>query len=99
VAEGRDRDTVNARRIKNRCARGHRNSYAIDRQLNLGSRRGTHAAPRLGKQTPAEQRRAERCSSTTSGKCLNTEAMGTGTTCPKPQMEVNFMAVESSSSS
>src|SRR5271156_3151475 len=48
-------------------------------------------------QTPAGQFRCKICASTSARKCFSTEAIGAGTTCPSPQIEVSRNAPESSS--
>src|SRR5271155_1835348 len=48
-------------------------------------------------QTRAGQHRSKICASTSARKCFRTEAIGAGTTCPKPQIEVRRSAPESSS--
>src|SRR5258708_13568174 len=88
---------MEARSIENGGPRRNRHGHAVNSELNLGGL-GTHVIPPCGKQTPAGQRRLVRCSSTTSRKCFNTAAIGTGTTWPSPQIEVNFRACGSSSS-
>ena len=50
----------------------------------------------MRKHTPAGQLPLA-CASTSSGKCFMTEAIGTGTTWPRPQIDVIFSAWESSS--
>src|SRR3984885_827955 len=97
VAESWNGNAVEPGRIKNRRPRRSRYWYTVNGQLNFGGGFGAHAVPR-GKQTPAEQRRLVRCSSTTSRKCFSTDAIGTGTTWPRPQIEVIFRAWVSSSS-
>src|SRR5271156_1753263 len=48
-------------------------------------------------QTRAGQLRCKMCASTSARKCFKTEAIGAGTTCPRPQIEVSRSAPESSS--
>src|SRR6266851_9784 len=98
VAEGWDWNPMEAGSIENGGSRRNRHGHAVNGELNLGGGLGTHAVPPCGKQTPAGQRRLVRCSSTTSRKCFSTDAIGTGTTWPSPQIEVNFKAWVSSSS-
>ena len=98
MAKRGNRDAVDAGRVEDRGPGRDRNLLAIDGQLNFGRRPGTHAVPRFGTQTPAGQRLFLTCSSTTWGKCFSTDWMGAGTICPRPQIEVSFIANESSSS-
>src|SRR6185312_16246031 len=99
MAKRGNRYAVDAGSVKD-CGPGRdRNLLAIDGQLNFGHSPGTHAVPRFGAHTPAGQRPFFTCSSTTWGKCFSTDRMGAGTICPRPQIEVSFIAKESSSSS
>ena len=86
----RDWNTVNGDR--------HQDFNRVKVDLYLSGAFRTHAFAPCGKQTPAGHRRLVRCSSTTSRKCFSTEAIGTGTTWPRPQIEVCFRACDSSSS-
>ncbi len=92
MAERWNSDAIEARGIEDRRPLRNRDNLAVDRQLDLrlsncldATSVGAHAIL-VGclKQTFPGQRRRTVCSSTTSGKCLRMEAMGTGTTCPKP---------------
>ena len=65
---------------------------AVDRQLDLSATAVVLIAePRCVKQTPAGQRRPECAPRPLRRKCFSTDAMGTGTNWPRPQMEVSFM--------
>src|SRR2546425_12815551 len=53
--------------------------------------------PTLAKQTPDGHSWRVMCASTSSRKCFSTEAIGAGTTCPSPQIDVARSAWVSSS--
>ena len=71
VAKSGNRDAVQPRGIEDGRARGNRDTGLPSMVSWMsGAGFGTHAVPRLGKQTPAGQRRCATCSSTTSRKML-----------------------------
>ena len=93
VAERRDRDPVQPRGVEDRRPLRDRDVAAVDRErdrarscaaLQSGSRRRPGRCPSA-------------CASTSSGKCFMTDAIGTWTTWPRPQMEVIRSAWDSSS--
>src|ERR1700683_1409518 len=101
---------MHARGVEYRCAGGHRDFSSVNRQFYEWAR--AHArtclafaklCPRLSpapspqRQTSAGQLRCKICDSTSARKCFKTEAIGAGTTCPSPQIEVSRSAPESSS--
>ena len=96
VAQRRDGDSIHPCRVKHGRARGDADPLAVNRELHQGV--GTHAMlPTLAKQTPDGHSRRVMCASTSSRKCFSTEAIGAGTTCPSPQIDVARSAWVSSS--
>ena len=82
------------------CPLARCNFAAVDREFDQlraalmpasppHSRARTFAAP--AKQMPDGHSRRVMCASTSSRKYFSTEAIGTGTTCPSPQIEVSRM--------
>src|ERR1700733_13991399 len=110
VAKGGDLDVMHPRGVENRSSGRHRDFSAVNREFYQRAR--THARPSFAAakpcaallpdrapqgQTPAGQRRCKIWDSTSARKCFSTEAIGAGTTCPSPQIEVSRRAPESSS--
>src|ERR1700691_4026654 len=110
VAKSGNPNRVCARCVKNRGSDRDRASSAVDRESCEWPR--PHASPGFAAaklctalpparspqgHTPAGHRRFKICASTSARKCFSTEAIGAGTTCPSPQIEVSRNAPESSS--
>src|SRR5271168_975298 len=110
MAKRWDRDVMHPRRIENRRSGRDRDFFSVNREFY--ERAVVHARPwsAVAKlcaalslvltphgQTRAGQLRCKMCASTSARKCFSTEAIGAGTTCPSPQIEVSRNAPESSS--
>src|SRR5580704_19101475 len=106
VTESWNRDVVYPRGIEDRGSGRNCNLLAINGEFD--ERICAHERPKVEAvdlellapqaQTPAGHRRCDRCASTSSRKCFRTDAIGAGTTWPRPQMEVRRRVSASSSS-
>ena len=104
MAQGGDGDVVHPGGIEYRGSRGDGNFFAVDRGIRLGPAHACLKAAwesagdgKLLKQAPEGLWRRDMCASISSRKCFSTDEIGAGTTCPRPQMEVNRRVSESSS--
>src|SRR5271156_5202055 len=110
MAQRGDADVVHARGVEYSGSGGDRDFPSVNREFY--KRAGAHArtcfaaaklcaalslVPTPHGQTRAGQLRCKTCDSTSPRKCFSTEAIGAGTTCPNPQIEVSRNAPESSS--
>src|SRR5271156_3357388 len=110
VAQRGDADVVHACSVEYRGSGRDRDFSSVNREFY--KRAGAHArtclaaaklcaalalVPTPHGQTRAGQFRCKICASTSARKCFSTEAIGAGTTCPSPQIEVSRSAPESSS--
>src|SRR5262249_703812 len=87
MTERRDRDAVHPRGVEDRRPLRDGHVAPVDRQRDPRA----HAGAPMRKQTPAWQIPLA-CASTSSGKCFITDAIGTWTTWPRPQIEARRIA-------
>ena len=106
MAQGRDGNAVHACGVEYRGTWRDCDLLAVDREFDERAQICLEAAVAAGavgrgcaivKQTLEGHSRRTMCASNSSRKCFITDAIGAGTTCPSPQIEVSRSASDSSS--